>query len=160
MEIDFAPYLGHFFPFFVGGLSDCEHITLCKAALGAVEEAMYASPAAFVSNFEVLMGALLKSLKNPDMDFEVKPIIIHCIGIVAFNMEGAFENYIADVTVALTCAVTVVNQKVLENEDDDDMVWSRGLWVVGESVGNTHTRTHAQKKNANTQTNCNEKIIK
>eukprot|EP00754_Rhynchopus_humris_P032116 Rhum_TRINITY_DN15378_c7_g5::Rhum_TRINITY_DN15378_c7_g5_i1::g.154359::m.154359/K14293/KPNB1, IPO1; importin subunit beta-1 len=127
MEIDFAPYLGHFFPFFVGGLSDCEHVTLCKAALGAVEEAMYAAPTAFVPNFDMLMGALLKSLKNPDMDYEVKPIIIHCIGIVAFNMEGAFETYIADVTVALTCAVTVVNQKVLENADDDDMVYYQAL---------------------------------
>jgi len=85
----------------IGAIRTADDPHVCSVAVSLVSAMCFALEAKLTPYCDAIMTALLMDLQNPDMDRDIKPAILSCIGDIALAIGGGFEKYLQAVVVVL-----------------------------------------------------------
>lgn len=97
LQGDFSKYMNAFMPFLIAGLNSYQESMVCTVAVSVVSELCTALGASIIAVGNELVGTLLMNLQNPNIQRDVKPTIISCLGDIALAVGGEYERYLLPV---------------------------------------------------------------
>mmetsp|Transcript_2708 Transcript_2708/g.8506 ORF Transcript_2708/g.8506 Transcript_2708/m.8506 type:complete len:866 (-) Transcript_2708:480-3077(-) len=118
VEAEFEKYLNDVMPYVVRGLQNYTDWQVCNAAVGCAGDLCRALEAKMFAVCDPLVQCLLQDLQNPELNRQVKPNVLSCLGDVALAIGGAFEKYL-DITLQM---LDQAGQTVLPPQADEDLV--------------------------------------
>ena len=117
MNMDFLRYLDFVAPLLMQGLNNNEDYSVCFVAVGVVGDLCRALEKHVQKYCDDIVGSLLNSLRNNDLNRTIKPPMIGCFGEIALAIEGDFERYLGPVMHTLIEAALAC--QVVDPEDED-----------------------------------------
>jgi len=95
LEQDFEPYMGPFLGVLSVALKDYQAYQVCQVAVGVVSDLATALGPKLIGPYcDTLMQLLMENLRVPELNRNVKPAIVSCVGDIALSIGGAFEKYL------------------------------------------------------------------
>lgn len=110
-------YMQAFKPFLINGLRSFESYRLCMVAVSAVGDICRAIEGRIQPFCDEIMGALIESLKDVNINRAVKPPVISCFGDIALAIGGAYEPYLQ-----LSAMMLMQASNTQAPEDDEDLI--------------------------------------
>lgn len=118
VEADFEQYLDVVSPYVLSGLQNYTDWQVCNAAVGCAGDLCRALEAKMIPVCDALVQCLLQDLQNPELNRQVKPNVLSCLGDVALAIGGAFDKYL-EITLQM---LDQAGQTVLPPDADEDLV--------------------------------------
>lgn len=116
---DFLPYMEHFMPFLIGGLSKRDDDALCTVAVGLVSDIVTALGETVRPFCNSLMETMLENPGFGTFPVSTKPAVLQTFGDIAQAIGAAdFEVYLNHVAAVLISAADVTTQTGLLNSID------------------------------------------
>eukprot|EP00944_MAST-04C_sp_MAST-4C-sp1_P016036 g16036.t1 len=119
-EANFVRYMQVIEPHLLKALSDAENYHVCCMAIGLVGDISRAIGQQLTSNglCDKIMEALLKLLRNENLDRSVKPPVLGAFGDIGFGIGKNVNRYLAPIMNMMTEA----SQATYEQDTDEDTI--------------------------------------
>lgn len=116
---DFMPYMEHFMPFLIGGLSKRDDDTLCSVAVGLVSDIVNSLGEAVRPFCNSLLETMLENPGFGTFPVSSKPAVLQTLGDIAQAIGGVeFEVYLNHVAAVLISASEVTTHPGIMNSFD------------------------------------------
>uniref|UniRef100_A0A7S3V798 Importin N-terminal domain-containing protein n=2 Tax=Chaetoceros debilis TaxID=122233 RepID=A0A7S3V798_9STRA len=117
LEAGFVKYMDALAPFLEMGLKNFQAFHVCSIAVGLVGDIARSIESRIQPYCNLIMTALVESLRNPALHRSVKPPVLSCFGDIAMALEAGFEPYMnVSLMMLMQASQTIVP------EDDEELM--------------------------------------
>ena len=102
-----GPHVDRLVPYLLYALKSADDTTLCRAAIGCVGDLSRALEEQTAPYLQQLMGQLMESLSNPQIERNVKLLMINVVGDLSASTNKHFSTYLHAVLEMLKSAATL-----------------------------------------------------
>ena len=117
MICEIQKYMDALAPFLEMGLKNFQAFHVCSIAVGLVGDIARSIESRIQPYCNLIMTALVESLRNPALHRSVKPPVLSCFGDIAMALEAGFEPYMnVSLMMLMQASQTIVP------EDDEELM--------------------------------------
>ncbi|CAN0102917.1 unnamed protein product, partial [Scytosiphon promiscuus] len=122
MEKPFINYMEAFLPILIQGLSNNAEYQVCIVATGVVGDLCRALEQDILPYCQHIMGWLMVNLEGANINRDVKPVVLACLGDIALAIQGEFRQYLEPTMNMLAQAQGVCGSTAGQDEDMVDYI--------------------------------------
>ena len=135
MNGEFNKYVAHLKPILLQGLQAAQEHKVCMVCVGLVGDLARALDQQFIPLGDDVMKIMLEHLRNVNIERDIKPQVISCIGDIALATGGYFQRYLQYCMPMMVQA----SQFTLEGENDTSEEMQEYVQELREAVLEAYT---------------------